>query len=140
MERFARRVLLVHGGVMVFFASLALANEWGLRLADVAVGPFARLRSEPLALLGFAEAHGVALILSFLLADHARRSPGPDPAFHLAGAALAGYLATCNVMWFEDAFAPNHAIGGFVVTTFVHVVFATLQAVCWWSRRNEARG
>jgi hypothetical protein len=85
-------------------------------------GPQGRvMASAPFSALGFVEAHGLAVIVAFLLLGAAS-----ERRWHVAAAAVHLLLGTANlVFWSYFPFAHMLAMG--YITTILHAAFVALQ-------------
>lgn len=129
-DEFRSNLLRANALYLFVAASGGLAAD--LLGAFAGVGPQqVVLGHAPHAAIGFVEAHGLALIFSFLL-WHAESSR----LWHATAAAIHVLLGTSNLVFWPIFPAANMLVGGYVTTT-LHGLFAVLQgaAVLTLSRR-----
>ena len=105
---------------------LGLAAIGGLAAMDVpgaffSRGPLGRIIAEPYQAVGFLEAHGLALIMAFVLWRSA-----PHRSSHLTAAAVHVLLGTANLA-FWPIFAASGTLPMGYLTTTLHWVFVALE-------------
>jgi len=105
---------------------LLVASSWGICVdllgAFLGIGPQkAIVGAAPHSVIGFVEAHGLAMIMGVLLwcAEPAR-------AWHLTATAVHTLLGTCNLVFWQIFIAADMLAGGYI-TTSLHWLFVALQ-------------
>lgn len=105
---------------------LIVAASWGMCVgllgAFAGIGPqSAIVAAAPHSVIGFVEAHGLALILGVLL-----WRAEPLRSWHLTAAAVHVLLGTANLVFWQIFIAADMLTGGYI-TTSLHWLFVALQ-------------
>ena len=116
-----QRILRAHAVYMGVAAILGLLFL-DLRGFILNTGPGSQVASAaPFTIIGFFEAHGLALILAVLFWGAA-----PERKWHLTGMATAALLGTANVIFWRFFVATDTLVMGYL-TTGLHWTFAVAQ-------------
>lgn len=111
-------------------AFLAVAGSTAL-LADIlghffGIGPMAETFNSPYTIGGF-EAHGLAIIIAVLLLRAAKLAD--RRLWHALGLSVHLLLGTANIIFWSSFLQLDVLMVG-VITTALHIIFASAQAVC----------
>ena len=118
---------------------LAIAGSFGL-LADITghffgVGPMAEMLGSPYTIGGF-EAHGLAVILGYLLLRAAKLAD--RRSWHALGLSVHLLLGTANLMFWSSFLQFDVLMIG-VVATALHIIFIGAHAACLWHGSRAKR-
>jgi hypothetical protein len=116
-----RRLVLRANAVFLILAG-GVSMLLDLRAYFFGVGPSIRLiENAPHTVIGFVEAHGLALILGILFARAA-----PSRPWHLTAAAVHVLLGGSNILFWQAFVAGDILAMGYVTTAF-HILFVVLE-------------
>ena len=134
MTKSVRTIILRANALFLLIASTGgLVSD--LRGAFLHQGPVGRILGEaPHAAIGFAEAHGLALIFSVLLWRAA-----PVRSWHLTAMAIHALLGTANLVFWQIFISADMLLTGYI-TTALHGMFVLLHAVAAGSVRLSPAG
>ena len=132
----ARRLLLtadgvflaVVGGIQVLFETVGYYSG---------AGPYGELFDHSPYIIGWVEAHGLALLIGVLLLAVARRDL--RRFWHVFAAAVHVLLGGANIVFWES-FGMFGMVPMGIAATVVHVVFVVLHAVALGSSRRSRHG
>jgi hypothetical protein len=125
-----RRILRADGLFLIVVGTIQFLLE--LRAYYFGVGPASGLiRDAPHTVIGFIEAHGLAIIMGVLFARAV-----PTRSWHLAGAAVHVLLGTANLVFWQIFIAADVLPMGYG-STAIHWILVVLQL--WAAAASPAR-